>query len=101
MPSAVEDVALAEYRDLIELNLIAPLRLIQVAVPLMRTPGGGPIVNISSQASTKHIPHIAGYASATSALDAPSRTARADLDQCGANKDPVAAAGRPEPVGRP
>ena len=98
MPSAVEDVDLAEYRDLIELNLIAPLRLIQVAVPLMRTPGGGPIVNISSQASTKHIPHIAGYASATSALDAPSR---ADLEQCGANKDPVAAAGRPEPVGRP
>lgn len=79
MARAVEDVDLAEYRDLIELNVVAPLRLMQLVIPGMGAMGGGRIVNISSQASTKHIPRIAGYASTKSALDTLSLTARAEL----------------------
>ncbi len=79
MAKPVEHIDIAEYAELLELNLIAPLRLMQLVIPQMREHGGGQIVNISSQASTKHIPFIAGYASTKSALNTLSLTAREEL----------------------
>lgn len=75
----VEGIDLEEYRSLLELNLIAALRLMQLAAPRMRASGGGQIINISSQASTKAIPFVGGYASTKSALNTLSLTARAEL----------------------
>lgn len=83
MAKPVEHIDLDEYTQLLELNLLAPLRLMQLVIPQMRTQGGGQIVNISSQASTKHIPSIAGYASTKSALNTLSLTAREELAQDG------------------
>lgn len=83
MAKPVEHIDLDEYAQLLELNLIAPLRLMQLVIPHMRAHGGGQIVNISSQASTKHIPFIAGYASTKAALNTLSLTAREELAKDG------------------
>ncbi|MFN8156953.1 MAG: SDR family oxidoreductase [Candidatus Nanopelagicales bacterium] len=79
MAAPVEHIDLDAYSHLLELNLLAPLRLMQLVIPTMRAHGGGHIVTISSQASTKAIPYIAGYASTKSALDTLSLTARTEL----------------------
>jgi NAD(P)-dependent dehydrogenase (short-subunit alcohol dehydrogenase family) len=79
MAKPVELIDLDEYRDVLELNVVAPLRLMQLAIPPMRQRGGGAIINVSSQASTKYIPFIAGYASTKFALNNLSLTAREEL----------------------
>jgi NAD(P)-dependent dehydrogenase (short-subunit alcohol dehydrogenase family) len=43
------DVALDKVRDTMDVNFIAPLRLIQLFIPLMKTQGHGRIVNMSSE----------------------------------------------------
>lgn len=83
MAKPVEHIDLGEYTQLLELNVIAPLRLMQMVIPRMREHGGGQIINISSQASTKYIPFIAGYASTKSALNNVSLTAREELARDG------------------
>ena len=83
MAKPVEHIDLAEYTGLLWLNVLAPLRLMQLVIPRMREQGGGRIVNISSQASTKYIPFIAGYASTKSALNTLSLTAREELAKDG------------------
>lgn len=79
MAKPVELIDMDEYRAMHELNVVAPLRLMQFAIPRMRQRGGGAIINVSSQASTKFIPFIAGYASTKSALNNLSLTAREEL----------------------
>jgi NADP-dependent 3-hydroxy acid dehydrogenase YdfG len=83
MAKPVEHIDLAEYSQLLELNVLAPLRLMQLVIPRMREHGGGQIVNMSSQASTKYIPFIAGYASTKFALNNLSLTAREELAKDG------------------
>jgi short-subunit dehydrogenase len=83
MAKPVEHIDLDEYAQLLELNVLAPLRLMQLVIPRMREQGEGQIVNISSQASTKYIPFIAGYASTKSALNNLSLTAREELAKDG------------------
>lgn len=79
MFATVENIPVDQYRELLELNVIAPLNLMQLVIPHMRTQGGGTILNISSLSSKKFIPNIAGYASTKYALNALSLTARAEL----------------------
>ncbi len=79
MFARVEDIDLDDFRQLLELNVVAPLRLMQLALPVMKEHGGGAILNVSSLASTKYIPNIAGYAATKYALNALSLTARAEL----------------------
>lgn len=79
MAKPVEQIDIDEFRDTFELNVIAPLRLIQLVVPHMRANGGGAIINVSSQAAAKHIPFIAGYASTKAALSTLSLTVRDEL----------------------
>ena len=80
MFAPIESISLAEYRYLLDLNLVAPLHLMQLVIAHMRRQGGGAIVNISSQASKKYIANIAGYASTKHALKALSLTARSELE---------------------
>jgi NADP-dependent 3-hydroxy acid dehydrogenase YdfG len=83
MAKPVEHIDLAEYTELLALNVLAPLRLMQLVIPRMRQQGGGQIINLSSQASTKYIPYIAGYASTKFALNNLSLTAREELARDG------------------
>jgi short-subunit dehydrogenase len=80
MYRSVEQIDFEEYRSLLELNTIAPLRLMQLVIPHLRKQGGGTILNISS-ASTKLmiVSNLAGYASTKYALNSISLTAREEL----------------------
>ncbi len=75
----VERIDLAQYREIMELNLFGPLRAMQAVIPIMRAQGGGMIVNISSDVAKKQIPGIGAYASTKSALNTLTLTARAEL----------------------
>ena len=79
MAVPVEKINLVAYRKLLELNVVSALNLMQLVIPQMRQQGGGTILNISSQASLKNIPYIAGYASTKYALNNLSLTAREEL----------------------
>lgn len=75
----VETLGLDDFRQIIELNLIAPVYAMQRVIPPMRQNGGGLIVNISSMVSKMNIPGLSGYACTKSALNQLSATARAEL----------------------
>lgn len=75
----VESVDMEKYHEIMELNVFAPLRAMQLVIPIMRKQGGGMILNISSRVSKNYFPNLAAYASTKYALNALSLTARAEL----------------------
>lgn len=79
MFATVEKIEVDYYRALWELNVAAPLALMQLVIPHMRRQGGGLILNVSSMATRRYIPNIAAYASTKYALNALTLTARQEL----------------------
>lgn len=79
----VESIDLHHYKDLLDLNVAGYLRTMQAVIPIMRTQGGGMIINVSSMVSTMFVPNLAGYASTKYAVNALTLTARAELEQDG------------------
>ena len=75
----VERIDLTDYRAIMELNVYAPLRLMQAVIPLMRKQGAGVIVNVSSATTKMELPGAAGYASSKCALNMLSQVARREL----------------------
>jgi len=57
---------LAQLESVYKINVLAPLRLIQLALPLMR---GGVVINISSDAAVEPYAGWGGYGSSKAALD--------------------------------
>jgi NAD(P)-dependent dehydrogenase (short-subunit alcohol dehydrogenase family) len=78
LPSVVEFADLDELRAVLEVNAIAPLRMIQACLPLLRR-GGGRIVNISSMNGTIALPMVGSYSASKFALEALSNTLRIEL----------------------
>jgi short-subunit dehydrogenase len=79
----VADVALADFRQIIELNVYGPLLAMQAVIPWMKESGGGVIVNVSSMVSKMHIPGLGTYAATKAALNLLSETARYELESSG------------------
>jgi len=75
----VEHISVEQYQQIIELNLFGVLYAMQAVIPIMRTQGGGVIINISSNVSKMAIPNIGAYASTKYALNGLTLTARAEL----------------------
>jgi len=75
----VESVALDDIRAVFELNVLAPLALMQAVVPIMRTAGAGAIVNVSSGTTRRTITGVGPYAATKAALNTLSEVARAEL----------------------
>ena len=75
----VERIDIEDYRAIMDLNVYAPLRLMQAVIPLMRRQGGGVIVNVSSATTKMELPGVAGYASSKCALNMLSQVARREL----------------------
>lgn len=75
----IEHIDVAQYQQIVELNLFGVLHAMQAVIPLMRAQGGGVIINISSNVSKMAIPNIGAYASTKYALNGLSLTARAEL----------------------
>ena len=62
------DYPLDALRDVIETNLVAPLALIQLALPKLITSAGA-IINITSDAAVEPYPGWGGYGSSKAALE--------------------------------
>ncbi|WP_019587225.1 SDR family NAD(P)-dependent oxidoreductase [Deinococcus apachensis] len=72
----LRDLPLDGYRQVLEVNTIAPLRLIQLALPHL--PPGGRIVNVTSDAGVEGYATWGGYGSSKAALEQLSRVLAAE-----------------------
>jgi len=86
----VEEVPLDRVRLLFELVFFGQACLIQGILPLMRTQGGGRIINITSFASHTPIPFSAFYASGKSALETLTLGLRREVRKYGIHVSAVA-----------
>jgi NAD(P)-dependent dehydrogenase (short-subunit alcohol dehydrogenase family) len=76
----MEQVEVAQYRLLMDLNLYGPLLLMQAVIPLMRQQGDGLILNVSAPlGELPSLPSLGAYASTKAALTVMTLTARAEL----------------------
>lgn len=95
-PAAVELSDIDEVRRVLEVNTVAPLRMIQRCLPLLRV-GRGRIVNISSMNGYVALPMIGAYSASKFALEALCNSLRVELRPW---KIPVSLV-RPGQVGTP
>ena len=65
----VAQAGLAEYRELLELNVVSVLNAMQQVLPIMTAQGSGTIVNISSGTTKMLVPGLAPYSSTKHALN--------------------------------
>lgn len=79
LEAAIKDIAIDDFRDLLDLNLVAPLIMMQAVFPLMRAQGAGSIINVSSGVTFYPRPHSGAYNSAKAGLNMLSAVARAEL----------------------
>ncbi|MFD7297435.1 SDR family NAD(P)-dependent oxidoreductase [Streptomyces sp. NPDC059897] len=61
--------ALDDFRAAFEVNVVAPLGLLQEALPLLRESPAGTVIAMSSDAATEAYPTWGGYGSTKAALD--------------------------------
>jgi len=78
LPAAVELSTIDEVRQLLEVNTVAPLRMIQGCLPLLRA-GRGRVINMSSMNGTLAMPMVGAYSASKFALEALSDTLRVEL----------------------
>lgn len=80
---AVEDVPISRAREYLDVNVLAPARLVQLVLPHMRAQQSGTIVNVSSIAGEIAMPLGSWYYAAKHALEALSDTLRMEVGQSG------------------
>jgi NAD(P)-dependent dehydrogenase (short-subunit alcohol dehydrogenase family) len=61
--------SMEEYRRAMEVLVFGPIRACRAVVPMMRSQGGGTIVNIGSVSGIISLPGISVYSCAKHALD--------------------------------
>ncbi|MFI6395410.1 SDR family NAD(P)-dependent oxidoreductase [Nonomuraea sp. NPDC050540] len=66
---AVEEVADAQLRELMDLHLFGPAALVRAALPAMRARGAGTIVQMSSQGGRMSFPGVSTYSASKFALE--------------------------------
>lgn len=79
----LEDVDIEGFRDILDLNVVAPLTAMQAVIPVMRAQGAGVIINVSSGTARVAIPGIGAYSASKAALSMLSNVARAELAEAG------------------
>ncbi len=72
-----------ELLHVLRINAVAPLHLIQLLLPQMKTRGEGVIINVSSDAGVQAYPGWGGYGASKAALEHISRVLAAELDGSG------------------
>lgn len=77
--AAIEDTDDEEARSIMDVNVLAPLRLARLAVPYMRAQGGGRIINVSSAEGSVVLPVLGWYQASKHALEAASGTLRLEV----------------------
>lgn len=81
--ATIEDIDIAEFRELLNLNTVAPLNMMQAVIPLMRKQQSGCIINVSSGATLATYPGSAAYTGSKCALNMISKVARLELAEAG------------------
>lgn len=66
---AVEEVADAQLRELMDLHLFGPAALVRAALPAMRSRGTGTIVQMSTQGGRTSFPGVSTYSASKFALE--------------------------------
>lgn len=84
------EIDLPAVRRVLEVDLVAPLALARLAVPLLERSGGGRIVNVTSIAGPIARAGDAAYTAAKGGLDALTRALAADLGPRGITVNAVA-----------
>jgi short-subunit dehydrogenase len=79
MQDTVADMSMAACRDLFDTNLFSAIACLQALVPVMRSAGGGTIINISSVAGHIPLPFGAAYSASKFAMNAIGKAARLEL----------------------
>jgi NAD(P)-dependent dehydrogenase (short-subunit alcohol dehydrogenase family) len=79
----LEDYPLDALVKVFEVNVMAPLRLIQLTLPQMRERGDGVIINVTSDAAVQAYPGWGGYGASKAALEQLSRVLAGELEGSG------------------
>jgi short-subunit dehydrogenase len=79
----LERLAPADFLKTLDVNVVAPLTLIQLVLPSMRTASAGLIVNVTSDAGVQAYPTWGGYGASKAALEHLSRVLAAELEGTG------------------
>lgn len=82
-PGSVEEADPAEWREQIDINLLAPMYLSKAVIPDMRRRGDGHILNVSSTAGRTAGPRHSGYSASKWAVTAYSESMRQELAPLG------------------
>ena len=75
----VEKINVDTFRHVFDLDVVGPLVAMQQVIPLMKSQGGGAIINISSGTALMYLPNMGAYSSLKRALASLSLTAREEL----------------------
>lgn len=79
----LEQLVADDLRAVFDLNVVAPLVVMQAALPMLRAGGGGAIVNVSSATSLRAFPGLGGYAATKAALNVLSQIGRIEWADAG------------------
>jgi len=79
----LESVHPADFRAVLDLNVVAALAAMQAVIPVMRSQGAGSIVNVSSGTTLAVRPGAGAYAASKAALNMLSSVARLELAEAG------------------
>lgn len=71
------------FDEIVRTNVTAPLRLIQLVLPRMKTRGSGVVINVTSDAAVEAYPGWGGYGASKAALEHLTRILAAELDGTG------------------
>jgi short-subunit dehydrogenase len=63
-----ETMSLGDLDYVFQVNVLAPIALLQAVVPRMRSQGGGVVVNVSSLSEAIPVPYMGGYGATKAAL---------------------------------
>lgn len=75
----IEEMPLADWQWMIDINLLGVVRGCKVFTPLLREGGGGHLVNVASMAGLIHPPMMSAYNASKAAVVALSETLHAEL----------------------
>ncbi|MDQ6670778.1 MAG: SDR family oxidoreductase [Chloroflexota bacterium] len=79
----LEHLPLDSFEDVLRVNVVGPLKLIQLVLPGMKSRGSGLIVNVTSDAGVQAYPTWGGYGASKAALEHLSRVLAAELEGSG------------------
>jgi NAD(P)-dependent dehydrogenase (short-subunit alcohol dehydrogenase family) len=80
---ALESLPLDRFREILDVNVVAPLGLIQRVLPCMLARHDGLILNVTSDAGVEAYPTWGGYGASKAALEHLSRVLAAEIESSG------------------